>query len=140
MTIPKPPFKPKSKITKSLYHIRNPIHKLSKTKTNKEPNQKRKKKKKQNRKRGQRSTATNGGIANGGGGVRGSLSNVPLMFDTQTQTQTQTKTQTQKQRPKPRNEDQNTFGTKSELLAWNNSSGGDVKLENPQPNVSMALI
>ena len=45
MTIPKPPFKPKSKITKSLYHIRNPIHKLSKTKTNKEPNQKRKKKK-----------------------------------------------------------------------------------------------
>ena len=45
MTIPKPPFKPKSKITKSLYHIRNPIHKLSKTKTNKQPNQNRKKKK-----------------------------------------------------------------------------------------------
>ena len=41
--------------------------------------------------------------------------------------------QTQKLRP-------STFCTRSELLAWNNSSGGDVKLENPLSNVSMALI
>ena len=33
--------------------------------------------------------ATSGGVADGGGGARGSLSNIPLMFNTQTQTQTQ---------------------------------------------------
>ena len=36
--------------------------------------------------------ATSGGIVDGGGGVRGCLSNVPLTFDTQTQTETKTQT------------------------------------------------
>ena len=76
--------------------------------------------------------ATNGDVISGGGRARGSLPHVPLTFDTQTQNQ--------KQRPKPKKKDPNTFGTRLELLAWNNSNGGDAKLENPQPNVSMALI
>ena len=36
--------------------------------------------------------ATSGGVADRGGGARGSLSNVPLTFNTQTQTQTKTQT------------------------------------------------
>ena len=116
---------------KKIQSLKWPRPKPTKNQTKREINKI--KTKKQNNERGQRSAATSGGV-----GARESLPNVPLMFGTQTQTQA--KTQTWKQRTKPKNEDPNTFGIRLKLLARNNSSSGDAKLENPQPNVSMALI